>query len=125
MSDKPIKLNKYYQQIILACKGWNKIYSKRNTIERIISQYLRISRKYIGQGHTYRILIDIVKETEPKALDNLYYNLFRDCDSVSANEVINRLISILANLQIKYEDLELIELEYDEEIMNGICGSEV
>lgn len=125
MNNKPIKLNKYYQQIILACKGWNKIYSTRNTIERIISQYLGVDRKYINQCHVYRILTEIVKETNPKASDRMYCYLFHDSDSISAYTMINRLISILANLQVIENDIELIELEYDEEIMNGICGSEV
>lgn len=125
MNNKPIKLNKYYQQIILACKGWNGVYSTRNTIERILSQYLGVDRKYIDQGHVYKCLTDIAKETNPKALDRLYCYLFRDCDSISANQMINRLIGILGNLQVVKNDIELIKLEYDEEIMNGICGSEV
>lgn len=125
MNNKPIKLNKYYQQIILACKGWNKIYSTRNTIERIISQYLGVDRKYIDQGHVYKTLTEIVKETNPKALDRMYCYLFHDSDSISAYTMINTLIGILANLQVIENDIELIELEYDEEIMNGICGSEV
>ena len=125
MNNKPIKLNKYYQQIILACKGWNEVYSKRNTIERILSQYLVVDRKYIDQGHVYKCLTDIVKETNPKALDRLYCYLFRDCDSISANQMINRLIGILSSLKVAEGDSELIELEYNEEIMNGICGSEV
>lgn len=125
MSKETIKLNKYYQQIILACKGWNEVYSTRNTIERILSQYLGVDRKYIDQGHVYKYLTDIVKETNPKALDRLYCYLFRDCDSISANQMINRLIGILGNLQVIENGVELIELKYDEEIMNGICGSEV
>ena len=54
MKKETIKLNKYYQQIILACKGWNRVYSTRNTIERILSQYLGVDRKYIDQGHVYK-----------------------------------------------------------------------
>lgn len=125
MKKETIKLNKYYQQIILACKGWNKIYSTRNTIERILSQYLGIGRKHINQGHVYYFLIEIVKETQPKELQRLYDNLFHYSDSISMNTMINRLIGILGSLQVIENDIELIELEYDEEIMNGICGSEV
>lgn len=125
MKKETIKLNKYYQQIILACKGWNEVYSTKNTIERILSQYLGVDRKYIDQCHVYKYLTDIVKGTNPKALDRLYCYLFRDCDSISANQMINRLIGILGSLQVIENGVELIELEYNEEIMNGICGSEV
>lgn len=122
---KTIKLNKYYQQIILACKGWSKIQSVRNTIERILSQYLGISRKHINQRHVYYCLIEIVKEVQPNELERLYENLFRDRDSISVNEMINRLISILGNVRVIENHIKLIELEYNEKIMNGICGSEV
>lgn len=125
MNNKPIRLNKYYQQIILACKGWNEMYSTRNTIERILSQYLGVDRKYINQGRVYYFLIEIVKKVQPKELQRLYDNLFHDSDSISMNTMINRLIGILGSLQVIENDIELIELEYDEEIMNGICGSEV
>ena len=120
-----IKLNKYHQQIILACKGWSKLYSTRNTIERIISQHLKVDRKYIDQGEVYKALTNIVRETNPKALDRLYHYMFIDSDSVSANYMINRLIGILSSLKVIDNGVTLIELEYDEEIMNGICGSEV
>jgi len=125
MQKEPIRLNKYYQQIILACKGWNEVYSTRNTIERILSQHLGIDRKYIEQYHVYKNLVDIVKATNPKALDRLYYYLFLDCDSISADKMINRLIGILSSLQVVEGDRELIVLEYDEAIINGIYGSEV
>lgn len=125
MKKEAIKLNKYYQQIILACKGWNRVYSTRNTIERILSQYLGVDRKYIDQGHVYYFLVEIVKEVQPKELQRLYDNLFHYSDSISMNTMINRLIGILGNLQVIENDIELIELEYNEEIMNGICGSEV
>ena len=95
MRKEKIKLNKYYQQIILACKSWNRVYSTRNTIERILSQYLGIDRKYIDQGHVYYFLVEIVKEVQPKELQRLYDNLFHYSDSISMNTMINRLIGIL------------------------------
>lgn len=120
-----IRLDKYCQQIILACKGWNsKEYSIRYTIERIISQLVAIDINIINHDIVYYWLLKLCKQLDPRSVDRVFENLFRYNDSTSAYNVIGKLIGILANLRVEEDGHVLLELEYDEKIMNGVCRSE-
>lgn len=60
MRNLEIKLDKYCQQIILACKGWNsKEYSIRYTIERIISQLVAVDINMINHDIVYYWLLTL------------------------------------------------------------------
>lgn len=125
MRNLEIKLDKYCQQIILACKGWNsKEYSIRYTIERIISQLVAVDINMINHDIVYYWLLKLCKQLDPQSVERMFENLFRYNDSTSAYNVIGKLISILANLRVEENGHVLLELEYDEKIMNGVCRSE-
>lgn len=114
-----IELNKYEQQIVLACKGWSNQDDTTETIRNILAQQFGLKVAYIDHERIYKCLYKLAKTLDNKSLEKVIYNLF-ECYEINVDDVIDSLIGIIASVQVKDGDKELLKLEYDEEIMNWV-----
>ena len=121
--------NKYEQQIILICKGhYGSEYkeSKINTddrielIKNIIAQYCGLQLKYIDYNVIYRWLLKLVQKYSVKyEIDNFLENMFKWNRTITIEDAINSLISILSGiLVLDKNNNELIKLVKDDNILN-------
>lgn len=128
-----LKLNKYEQNIILACKGWgrNKNQSTLDLIRKIISKMVKQDVKYIDDGRVYYWLLKILREIDSilnlKLVDTFLDSLFssncgsrwNDNKTITIQDTISKMISLLSTILVcDSSGQELIELIEDEELLS-------
>lgn len=129
-----LKLDKYEQQIILACKGHSKLdIPMQEQVRNIISQMVKIKIELINNHSIYYWLLKLVKKLDDEfnigykenLLDSMFCSdwFFTKCsqqDSISIIEVNDKLISMIGFIKVKYNNEPLIELEIDDDILNNL-----
>lgn len=126
-----IKLkNKYYQQIILACKGHSK-YDKYEAVRNIIGQMIEMQVKFIDDHIIYKHLIKILYNIDEqsnlsltkKVLEKMFYkHMFFNIERSEINivEVNKDIISLLSNIIVLDEEHNrVIGLHKNNKILNG------
>lgn len=133
-----LKLDKYDQQIILACKGNSKMtdISKNRLplleiVRNIIARRIGIKVKYINDHKVYYWLLKLVKKLDDtfnlnwreQLLDSMFcsdwvFSRISCKNTISIMEVNNKLISMIGFIPIRKENEILIELIEDDEILN-------
>jgi hypothetical protein len=127
-----IELDKYEQNIILACKSWGE-WAKREdrykAVRIVIGQYYAIAEEELGLYTIYNCLLELfvkIKQNRNNALQNFMENIFKDYTNggykreIDMLHIIKNLISSISEMAVKdYEGNDLFnELEVDEEILN-------
>lgn len=129
-----IELDKYEQQIILACKGWSKWSEKEDRLKAtrvVLSQYYGLEEEYLVRSPdgTYQYLLELflkIKENNIFYIKRFIEGLFKDYwhggekKEISKEHVIKNLISEIGLISIKDSngnDL-FVELEPNYEILN-------
>lgn len=113
----------YVQQIILSCKGHGK--DKRTIqliIQNILAQQCNLRIKDVNSTFIYRWLIKIVRQyTNPMNINNFIDDLFYKKTTITIDDAIKSLISILASIDVLDEcGNELIHLKPNKKILDWI-----
>lgn len=127
-----IKLNKYEQQIILACKGWSDWSEKEGrfkAVKVVISQYYALDIDDMGVYTMYHCLLELfLKITKDRILmiQDFLENIFK-CEwsggyknEIDMEHIVRNLISRISNTMVKDNNGNDLfeELEPDYEILN-------
>ncbi|HEY5587724.1 MAG TPA: hypothetical protein VIK86_02075 [Candidatus Paceibacterota bacterium] len=123
-----IELDKYEQQIILACKNWGKQESRYKAVRIVISQYYAIPEEELELYTIYGCLLDLFVKVKqnPNALQYFMENIFKDFTNggykreIDKEHIIRNLISSISESPVLDNKGNKLfkELEPDYEILN-------
>lgn len=124
-----IELDKYEQQVILACKSWgewNKREGRYKAVRVVISQLYGFDEEELEIDTMYHCLLELYLKVQKYCFNLQYFleNIFKDIPhggckkEIDMEHIVRNLISILSEMQVQKDNEVYVELNKDYEILN-------
>jgi hypothetical protein len=124
-----ITLDKYEQQIILACKYWGEWAIREDRLKAVkvvMCQYYGLEEYHLRDYAIFERLYEILEKSNPLIIKRMIFNMFQDSwtgewkKQIDMNHMIRKVISELSCMSVLDENNNPIfeQLEPDYSILN-------
>lgn len=133
-----VELDKYEQQIILACKNHSKLnLSKEEAVRNVIAHTIGVDIDEFDDHCIYYWLMKVIKKVDI-TLETRYRSVLLETmfskdwifsktslsNEITIQEMNKKLIQLISGFQVKDDDFVFMDLQEDDAILNTIYGEE-